>query len=130
VGLAQILWRVKNGHIIPLCHGGLRFGFLVCKDGKEEGSRSGLAPFWTGPSFVEVLRSDLVSAVKSLTIMGGRHSRRRASPVEPCALDLLPVVRFVNDNPWSAVDCSTLESPTADLLDRDQPHRPLGKKPV
>jgi hypothetical protein len=109
---------------------GCGLGYSSAKDGKEEGSRSGLAPFWTGPSFVEVLRSDLVSAVKSLTIMGGRHSRRRASPVEPCALDLLPVVRFVNDNPWSAVDCSTLESPTVDLLDKDQPHRLLGKKPL
>jgi hypothetical protein len=130
VGLAQILRRAKNGHRIPLCHGGLRFGFLVCKDGKEEGSRSGLAPFWTGPSFVEVLRSDLVSAVKSLPIVGGCHSRRRALSMESSALDLLSMVRFVDDNPRSAVDCSTLESPTADLLDRDQPHRPLGKKPV
>jgi len=29
------------------------------------------------------------------------------------------VVRFVDDNPRSAVDCSTLESPTIDLLDKD-----------
>jgi hypothetical protein len=98
---------------------GCGLGSLFVKDGKEEGSRSGLAPFWTGPSFVVVLRSDLVSAVKSLPIVGGRHSRRRASPVEPCALDLLLVVRFVDDNPRSAVDCSTLESPTIDLLDKD-----------
>jgi hypothetical protein len=28
------------------------------------------------------------------------------------------------------VDCSTLESPTVDLLDKDQPHRPLGKNPL
>jgi hypothetical protein len=107
---------------------GCSLGSSSAKDGKEEGSRSSLAPFWTGPSFVEVLRSDSVSAVKSLPIVGGRHSKRRASLMEPCALDLLPVVRFVDDNSRSAVDCSTQESPTVDLLDKDQPHLPLGKK--
>jgi hypothetical protein len=30
-GWRKILRRAKNGHRIPLCHGGLRFGFLVCK---------------------------------------------------------------------------------------------------
>jgi hypothetical protein len=61
---------------------GCGLGSSFAKDGKEEESGSGLAHFWTGPSFVEVLRLDSVSAVKSLPIMGGRHSRRRASPVE------------------------------------------------
>jgi hypothetical protein len=79
---------------------------------------------------VEYLRSDSISAVKSLPIVGGRHPRRRALPVEPCALDLLPMVRFVDDNPRLAIDCSRLESLTVDLLDKDQPHHPLGKKPL
>jgi hypothetical protein len=48
--------------------------------------------------------------------------------VEPCALDLLSAVRFVDEILRSAVDCSTLESPRVDMLDKDQPHRPLGKK--
>jgi hypothetical protein len=60
---------------------GCGLGSSSAKDGKDEGSRSGLAPFWTGPSFVEVLRSDSISAVKPLPIVGGRHSRRRALPV-------------------------------------------------
>lgn len=98
---------------------GCELGSSSAKDGKEEGFRLGLAPFWTRPSFVEMLRSDSVFAVKSLPIVGGHHSRRRALPVEPCALDLLSVLRFVDDNPKSAVDCSTLESPTVDLLDKD-----------
>jgi hypothetical protein len=109
---------------------GCGLGSSYAKDGKEEGSRSGLASFWMGPSFVEVLRSDLISAVKSLPIVGGCHSRRRALPVELFALDLLSVMRFVDDNSRLAVDCSTLESSTVDLLDKDQPHRPLGKKPL
>jgi hypothetical protein len=97
------------------------------KDGKEEWPSLGLAPKWTGPSFAEVLRSDLVIAAKALPTMGGHHSRMKTLPAEPCALDLL-AVRLAEEDSRSAVDCSTLESPPLDLLDKDQPHRPLGKK--
>jgi hypothetical protein len=38
--------------------------------GKEEEVRPGLAPLWKGPSFVEVLRSSSVSAVKNVRIVG------------------------------------------------------------
>jgi len=40
------------------------------------------------------------------------------------------VVRFVEEDQRLAVDCSSLESPPLDLLDKDQPHSPLGKKPL
>jgi hypothetical protein len=91
--------------------------------GKEEEVRPGLAPLWKGPSFVEVLRSGSVSAVKKEPIVGGRHSRWRASPEEQCALDLLSMVRHAEVEPRSVVDCFSLESP---LL--CQHLRPKGKK--
>jgi len=37
------------------------------------------------------------------------------------------VVRFVEEDQRLAVDCSSLESPPLDLLDKDQPRSPLGK---
>jgi hypothetical protein len=43
---------------------------LVKTVGKEEEVRPGLAPLWKGPSFVEVLRSGSVLAVKKEPIVG------------------------------------------------------------
>jgi hypothetical protein len=56
--MAQILRRAEKGYRIP------------CLDGKVEGSILGLAPKWTGPSFADVLRSGLVTAVKEMPFMG------------------------------------------------------------
>jgi len=44
-----------------------------------------------------------------------------------CELDLLPAVRVIDADRRSALDCSTLESPSFDLLGKDQPHRSMGK---
>jgi hypothetical protein len=96
-------------------------------DGKE-GSSLSLASKWSGPSFTEVLRSGLVTAVMESPTVGGRRSRVRASPAEPCALDLLLIVRIAEEDPKLAKDCSILEFSLLDLLDNIQPHRPLGKK--
>lgn len=71
----------------------------------------GLASKGTGPSFAEVLRSDSVFVAKELHIVGGHHSRMRVSLAKPCALNLLPAVRFVEEDPRSAVNCSYMESP-------------------
>jgi hypothetical protein len=76
----------------------------------------GLAPKWTGPSFVEVLRSDSTTVAKTMPIVGDGRSWLRASLATPCELDLLP-----------AVDCFSLESHPLDLLDKDQIVRPQGK---
>jgi hypothetical protein len=97
-------------------------------DGKAEGSVLGLAPKWTGPSFVEVLRSGSVTTAKEVPFMGGRHSSLRDPLVEPCALDLISAMRLAKEDQRSAVDCSSLESSLLDLLDKDQPRSPLGKK--
>jgi hypothetical protein len=56
---------------------------------------------------------------------GGRLSGRMVTPV--CELDLLPTVRVIDADRRSALDCSTLESPSFDLLGKDQPHRSMGK---
>jgi hypothetical protein len=44
-----------------------------------------------------------------------------------CELDLLPAVRVIDADRRSALDCSTLESLSFDLLGKDQPHRSMGK---
>jgi hypothetical protein len=100
----------------------------VKEDGKEEEVRLGLAPLWKGPSFVEILRSSSVSAVKRAPIVQGRQFGWRASPAEPCALDILPMVRHAEVEPRSAVDCFSLESLRIALLDFDRHLRPQGKK--
>jgi hypothetical protein len=94
----------------------------------EEEVRPGLAPLWKGPSFVEVLRSGSVSAVKKEPIVGGRHLGWMASPEEQCALDLLPMVRHVEVELRSVVDCFSLESSPLELLGKDRHFRPKGKK--
>jgi hypothetical protein len=78
-------------------------------DGKAEGSVLGLAPKWTGPSFVEVLRSGSVTIAKEVPFMGGRRSSLRDPLVEPCALDLISAMRLAKEDQRSAVDCSSLE---------------------
>jgi hypothetical protein len=110
---------------------GCRFGSslaLVKKDRKEEEVRSGLPPFWKGPSFVEVLRLGSVSAVKKVPIVGGRLSGWMASLAEQCALDLLPTVWHAEIELRSAVDYFSMESPPLDLLDKDRHLCPQGKK--
>jgi hypothetical protein len=49
------------------------------------------------------------------------------TPVDQCELDLLPAVRVIDADRRSALDCSTLESSSFDLLGKDQDHRPMGK---
>jgi hypothetical protein len=88
----------------------------------------GLAPKWTGPFFVEVLRSVPAIAAKELSIVGGGRSRSRASLPEPCELDLLPMEWRAESVQRSAVDCFSVESHQLNLLDKDRPLRPLGKK--
>jgi hypothetical protein len=87
----------------------------------------GLAPKWTGPSFVEVLRLDSTTTVKALPIVGGSRSWLRASLAEPCEFDLFPAVWHAEADSRSAVDCYSLESHPLDLLDKDQHVRPQGK---
>jgi hypothetical protein len=96
----------------------------VVKDGRPT---LGLAPKWTGPSFVEVLRSDSTTVVKALPMVGGGRSWLRASLAEPCEFDLLPAVWHAEADPRSAVDCFSLESHPLDLLEKDQHVRPQGK---
>jgi hypothetical protein len=99
---------------------------LEQKDGKVEGTSLGLATKWTGLSFAEVLRSNLITAMKKVSSMGVLPSRLRDSPVE--SRDFLPVMRFAEEDQRTAVDCYSLESPPLDPLDKVQNHRPLGKK--
>lgn len=89
------------------------------KDGKGNGPSLGLASKWMGPSFAEVLRSDSVLAAKVLSTVGGRQPRIRVMLVKPCALDLLPAERSVEEAPRSAVDCYSLEIPLLVMLDKD-----------
>jgi len=88
----------------------------------------GLAPKWTGPSFEEVLRSIPAIVAKELSIVGGGRSRSRASLLEPCELDLLPTVWHAKFVQRTAVDCFSVESHQLNLLDKDRPLRPQGKK--
>lgn len=85
---------------------------------EEVGPSLGLASKGTGPSFAEVLRSDSVSVAKELHIVGGHHSGMRVSLEKPCALNLLPAVRFVEEDPRSVVDCSLLPRDTGRLSER------------
>jgi len=88
----------------------------------------GLAPKWTGPSFAEVLRSVPAIAAKELSIVGGGRSRSRASLPEPCELDLLPTGWSAESVQRSAMDCFSVELHQLNLLNKDRPLRPLGKK--
>lgn len=87
----------------------------------------GLAPKWTRPSFVEVLRSDSITVAKALPIVGGDRSWLRALLAEPCEFDLLPAVWHVEADLRLAMDCFLLESHLLDLLDKDHHVRPQGK---
>jgi hypothetical protein len=73
-----------------------------------------------------VLRSNPITAVKKVSNLGVLPSRLRDSLAESC--DFLPVGRFAEEDQRMAVDCYSLESPPLDPLDKDQNHRPLGKK--
>jgi len=95
--------------------------------GKEVEAWPGLVPFTKGPSFVEALKVGSAVVVKKVPIMGGRFSGRKVTPVEQCDLDLLPTVRVLDADLSSALDCSTLESSSFDMLGKDQPHHPQGK---
>jgi hypothetical protein len=99
---------------------------LEQKVGKVEETSLGLATKWTGLSFAKVLRSNPITAVKKVSSVGNLPSRLRDSPAEQC--DFLLVVRFAEEDRRMAVDCYSLESPPLDPLDKDQNHRPLGKK--
>jgi len=98
---------------------------LEQKVGKVEGTSLGLATKWTGLSFAKVLRLNPITIVK-VSSVGDLPSRLRDSPVEQC--DFLLVVRFAEEDQRTAVDYYSLESPSLDPLDKDQNHRPLGKK--
>jgi hypothetical protein len=65
--------------------------------------------------------------VKKLPIVGDRFFGRKVTPVEHRDLDLLPAVRVLDADLRSALDCSTLESSSFDLLGKDQPLHSLGK---
>jgi hypothetical protein len=89
------------------------------KGGKEKGPRLGLILNRTGPSFVEVMRSDLGLVASVLPIVGGRHSKMWAPLAKPCTLDILPVVRSADLKVLrSAMDCFVLELPLLDPLAR------------
>jgi len=60
--------------------------------------------------------------------VGGGHSRSRASLPEPCELDLLPTVWHAESVQRTTVDCFSVESHQLNLLDKDRPLRPQGKK--
>jgi len=95
--------------------------------GKEVEAWPSLVPFKKGPSFVEVLKAGSAAVLKKVPIVGDRFSGRKVTPVEQCDLDLLPAMRVLDANLRSALDCSTLESSSFDLLGKDQPLRLLGK---
>jgi hypothetical protein len=100
---------------------------LVENKGKEVEAWPGLVPFTKGPSFVEVLKAGSAAVVKKVPIVGDRFSRRKVTPVEQCDVDLLLAVRVLDADLRSALDCSTLESSSFDLLGKDQPLRPPSK---
>jgi len=95
---------------------------LVKNKGKKEEPKLGLAPYWKGPSFVEVLRSG------TGPIVGGSRSRLFQASAEPCDLDLLLSVRQTEEELRTAVDCFSLEAPPHELMGIDQPLCPSGKK--
>jgi hypothetical protein len=100
---------------------------LEQKARKVEGTSLGLATKWTGLSFVEVLRSNPITAMKKVSSLGVLPSKLRDSLAKSC--DFLPVVRFAKEDQRTAVNCYSLESPPLDPLDKDQNHRPLGEVP-
>jgi hypothetical protein len=100
---------------------------LVENKGKKVEAWPGLVPFTKGPSFVEVLKAGSAAVLKKEPIVGGRLSGRMVTPVDQCELDLLLAVRMIDADLRSALDCSTLESSSFDLLGKDQPHHPMGK---
>jgi hypothetical protein len=95
--------------------------------GKEVEAWPGLVSFTKGPSFLEVLKVGLAAVMKKVPIVGDHFSGRKVTLVEQCDLDLLPAVRVLDANLRLALDCSTLESSSFDLLGKYQPLRPLGK---
>jgi hypothetical protein len=95
--------------------------------GKKVEAWPDLVPFTKGPSSVEVLKAGSAAVVKKAPIRGGRLSWRMVTPVDQCELDLLLAVRVIDADLRSALDRSTLESSSFDLLGKDQPHRPMGK---
>jgi len=106
----------------------------VKQGGKDEGDRLGFTCERMGPSFVVAVRSVLDLVAKMMPIVGGRHPRFRAPLAEPCALDLLPMMRIANSEaPRSAVDCSVLEMrqvPLFDPLVMGNSLCPLGKQQI
>jgi hypothetical protein len=60
--------------------------------------------------------------------MGGGRSKSRASLLEPCELDLLPTGWRAESIQRTAVDCFSVESHQLNLLDKDRPLHPQGKK--
>jgi hypothetical protein len=95
---------------------------LVKNEGKKEEPKLGLAPYWKGPSFVEVLRSG------SSSIVRGSRSRLFHVSAKPCDLDLLSSVRQAEEELKTAVDCFSLEAPQPVLMGIDRPFCPPGKK--
>jgi hypothetical protein len=118
--------------------------FSVEKEGgQEEGPRLRMVLNRTGPSFVEVVRSDLCPDATVMPIVGGfpssyaevvrsdplHHTKLWAPLVEPCAIDILATVRYVDcEGLRSAMDCSVLEIPPFDSMVKKKLLRPLGKK--
>jgi len=101
----------------------------VKQGGKEEGKMLGLTFERMGPLFAAVVRSASVLIARMMPIVDGRHTRLRASLEEPCALDLLLVMRIVDRQALNtAVDCSVLEIPPFDPMDMGKPLCPLGKQ--
>jgi hypothetical protein len=107
----------------PVGSGSGSSSFSEKKEVKAVQSSLGLAPKWTGPSFAEVLRLVPAIAAAELSIVGGGRSRSRASLPKPCELDLLPTVRHAE-----SVQRTTVELHQLNLLDKDRPLRPQGKK--
>jgi hypothetical protein len=70
---------------------------------------------------VEVLRSGSVS-------VAGKLGTGSDLPVTSCLLDLLPSVKSAGEEIRTAVDCSSLESASPGLLDKDRSFCTLGKK--
>jgi hypothetical protein len=53
---------------------------------------------------------------------------QRASLSEPCELDFLPTVWHAESVQRTTLDCFSVESHQLNLLDKDRPFRPQGKK--
>jgi hypothetical protein len=94
----------------------------VKNEGKKEEPKLGLAPYWKGPSFVEVLR------LGTGPIAGGSQSRLFHASAKPCDLDLLPSVRQAEEELRMPMDYFSLEAPPHELMGIDRPLCPPGKK--